>query len=316
MCHKTLRTISRGWVKEMDDVLVEIHNNYERAKEDVRKATVLIKSMDSKQSAADRFLKLARRLYDIYKLFEEEFPDSIDVVAAKAMLVFARACFIVSHVLLKADWLKLRDSPSLSSRMSSLPKRAAHKVIKRTVKKVQYQFHCEEEDYVKAGFGYLFVGSSKSKRKYADELTNTAISLKDHARRLCAMGISSGLIDDTKSFKDLDATPPNVAEFDLNDALKDLTASQDILKQYYEVVTEKVESVQRMIDNKEINPDEVDYDECLVPLLETLGMAGRTTLRGYMRDRGKKAKMLDMHNSEGDILDVTRFIAFLDTCTD
>lgn len=279
----------------------ELKVMFDRAIENVQKANGLIKVKATEKEAADRYIKLARRYYDIYKLFIDEFRSTIDVVAAYCMLHFIRSCHIVSNILLNANWLTTGSVRTSMRKFREAPQRAAHKVLKRTVKKNDYQFGHSDEIYEQVGFARLF--SFAHDRQPKNELRQIATGLKEIGSRLTKLFDNSDLINKNMDFRDMGKPEPKLKKnHSLKKAAKDLKHTYVVLKEYYQLVTEELE--------KEVNPYDppVDRDLCLVPLMDKLKFVSRKTLRGHAKNKSS-AVMVSFFEAEDDILNITVNIA-------
>lgn len=290
----------------------ELNKLFGRGCEDLTKGHAVLQTKESLSGCADRFIKLAKRFYDIYKLFEEEFGGSLDVIAAKAMLHFTRGCFIVTHVLINTDWLNLRELPTVRRQIVTLPKRAMHKVWKKTFKKKEYNFVHTEEQYRQSGLSKVLHEQDQKKRNYTDELYNLAISLKDMGLKLILVAKACGLIDESIKLSNINKQTPSVGDMDLRFAKQDLGLSHQILNDYYVTVIEQLQKEEQLVQEGKVKEGEIDSDECLPPLLEKFEMNAREVLRGEVDDSRQQTKFLDVRDSVGDLKEVSKLIVLLD----
>lgn len=293
-------------------VETDLKNMYDRAIEDVKKAEALLRTEESQKTAADRFIKLAKRFFDIYKLFTDTFQISLNVVAAKSMLLFVRACFIVSQKLMSADWMKMREKPKSYIRVITLPKRAVHKVYKRTIKSALYLYNHHEEEYKKLGFAKLDTLSTK--RDYTQELQTVAAGLKEIGSKLIGLFLASSLLSAKQQKQDSGLDLPDAKDLGFETAVQDLETSHAIVLAYYRAIIDQNQRAESLEEDEE---ESLSIIDCLQPLMERFDMEVRRNVVSQI-DETKRSKTMfvDLTDALSDLKKVTKHIALLDKATD
>eukprot|EP00924_Labyrinthula_sp_SR-Ha-C_P005666 maker-scaffold_14-snap-gene-1.2-mRNA-1 protein AED:0.17 eAED:0.91 QI:0/0/0/1/0/0/3/0/420 len=327
-------------------VEVDIKQLFKLAKEDLRKGETCLHTQDSQRNTANRMIKLSKRLFDIYKIFESEVVPNLSPLTMKSMLHFARACLIVTHVLRWNDWVNLPQKNPVARQLRTLPKRAIHKVYKYAFKLDQYKFVHNDVEYKSSGIGQVikktFVPEDKPKkrgltlqrfrrskrkpssttqgmddnstfiegRNFEDELSNVALATKDMGTSLLFAVRSSDLLlnYDVDESEDFNESQLNKL-LNFEAALTDIGASLDMLVDYYSVIEEQV----KLSESLKISDEEIleRSQEGFMALLDKYGISfGKE--REYSRSKPEIPTFIDINNTTGDVVTATKVISALE----
>uniref|UniRef100_A0A7S3LNP1 Uncharacterized protein n=1 Tax=Aplanochytrium stocchinoi TaxID=215587 RepID=A0A7S3LNP1_9STRA len=275
----------------------DVKKLFDLAFEDLQKAQATLENGKSLQKCANRFIKLSQRLYDIWKIYDEEFESTIDVVAAKTLLLFSRSCFTVSHIILNKNWRELNEKEKGLKQVLTLPRRAARKVAKRTVLRKKYQYQNPKSEYGKRNLSKVMHQQQYGHRVYMDELANVGCTLKD-------LGLSLVFaIEGTKLAKDngfVAFEPLDPSVFTLKFAQEDLMMSWTVFSDYLDIF---------LLDN-EGAPNVMN----LLPLMEKYGLKTRSKMVAQIKNRGSKnnAGFYEINDTLGDLQKVSKLVKILE----
>lgn len=281
---------------------------FDTAAEDLTKAKKLMASDPSQKDSANRFIKLSKRLFDVYKLFMDTFHGNLNVVAAKSILLFSRVCFIVSQRMMSQNWFELPDNTNTKKRLITLPKRAVHKVYKRTFKQAFYLFNHDDEDYQKLGFGKIDINAGK--RNYGQELKTVAAGIKEIGFRLLYLFNSTDLLTDEAKKQTPKGTVLALKDLNFDVALMDLQLARDIVVGYYLAIV--AQNTGDGLDEDESGGAKLIID-VLSPLMNEFGMKLRTKVVSAVYDKNKtKGMFSEMTDSRGELIEVCKLLVLLD----
>mmetsp|Transcript_15149 Transcript_15149/g.17159 ORF Transcript_15149/g.17159 Transcript_15149/m.17159 type:complete len:291 (+) Transcript_15149:269-1141(+) len=278
--------------------LQEVKNLFDVALEDLEKTENYLENKALLKKCADRLLKLSQRLYDIWKLFDEEFSSTLDLVAAKCILLFARTCMLVSHKVIHFNWTDLHETDNGLKNLATLPRRAARRVRKRTLLRKKYQFQNDKSEYENRHLSKVAHEQKLGQRVFTDEIANVAWTLKDLSLSLVAIIDRSALIspEDTAL-----VAPLNPGVFDLKLAENDLRKSWDIFADYLQLFLMDTEASD--IDN-------------LKPLLKKHGMKVPGTIVRKVRKRSSKTQgFYEINNTLDDLQNISKLLNSLNDDT-
>lgn len=282
----------------------DLGDMFTNALADIKKAENLL-AEPSRKEAAVRFKKLSRRLFDIYRLFVDTFGGYLNAIAAKSMLLFARACLIVSHTIMVKKWFDVRENLTTAKRLTTLPSRALHKVVKRTLRQEFYLYNHDEEEYEKLGFGKLKDNSTE----YEQILKSVAAGLKEMSVRLLYMFELTDLISPKALKKGPKRDVMSVKEMDFGVAAQDISVAKDIVFAYYQAITAQKAKEAESSDEEQLN---LTANQVLSPLLEQFNMAPRKKVVANVTDKDKGGMFSEMTESITELEKVTDLLALLD----